>query len=123
MATLAGVRATLTDSLTDALPGWALFPSGERVRDTVTEPTAFLTRTAVTKLAAAPLGFYENEMTLTVISPNPDSEDALDDLLDEFLEALDEVANVRWSNAQRAVYGSSNPAYQITITVHSNRKN
>lgn len=124
MATLKAVRAQLIADLKPTLgKKFTLFPDGNTLRDSLSKPALVLTRTQVEKLAEAPLGFYSNSMTLTVIDNVLDNEDHLDDLLDDVLEALDGVnTGLKWESATRATYNDSNPAYQITLTVHSTRK-
>ena len=121
---LASARNGLADALRPALPGYNIFPAPQSL-DTITKPTLALIRTNVEKAPEAPLGFHMNTLSLWVICPITlanKSEDALDDLLEEVLEALDEVAVTRWSTAERSVWGDANPAYNISLQTLSNRK-
>jgi hypothetical protein len=114
-------RKQLGESLKPALPEFAVFPAPGGL-DEITKPTLHLMRTRVEKLPQAPAGAYSHSFDLWVIAPQHASEDRLDELLDDVLEALDETSRTLWTDATRDSYSDTNPAYRITLTTTSKRK-
>lgn len=62
---------------------------------------------------------------LLLLTPRTDpagpADDELDALLEDVLHALDRaVAGIVWESARRVVYADVLPAYEVTITVHTN---
>ena len=125
MASTLNARNTLALALKPALGRkFNIFPAPSSL-DTITKPTLVLVRNTVEKLPAAPGGHLLNTFGLWVICPltlTEKSEDALDDLLDEVTEALDEISATNWTSADRDLWNETNPAYRITLTAHSRRK-
>lgn len=124
MATTANARRQLAELLRPALGKmFDIFPVAEE-RDTYTKPTLLLKRSRVEPFRTP--GHLVNTFELYVIEPQTNtevSEDSLDDLLDEVLEALDESTDSLWTEAERITLGQpGNPAYRITLTLHAERK-
>jgi hypothetical protein len=119
--TLATARVDLGAALAGWLgEGYSVFPDVQPIDD-VTKPTLLLVRTRVEKLPSAPMGAWLNTLALYVIVPQHAGEDALDQALEDVLEALDEAAETKWDSAERETWNDTNPAYAITLTTHSTR--
>ena len=90
----------------------------------VTRPVVMLYRERVQK-APNGIGSYLNTFALWIVSPNVDpsrAENQLDQMLDDVVEALDQLLWLNWSNAERSTFGDSQaPAYKIDITAISNK--
>lgn len=121
------VRSDLATALKPLLPQTIKIIHVPRSLDGVetNRPVVMLYRESMTK-AANGQGFYLNEFALWLISPHIDptrSEDSLDLLLDQTIEALDAIDWLNWSNAERSTFGDSQaPAFKITLQIVTNRK-
>lgn len=120
----AAARKQLADALKPELgKRFSIFPDPEKSTDVVTRPTLFLIRTQVARVPGNPrLGAHTHTFALWVVLPQNRGEDALDEALDEVIDALEDVAGSSWDTADRDVWGDSNPAYRISMTTHSTRK-
>lgn len=71
------------------------------------------------------MGDYIDTFTMYVVTPGVDvrrSEDALDDILDQVLDALDTITWLNWTSAERSIFGDNQaPAYKITLTLVYNK--
>lgn len=122
MSTMAQVRNTLTSTLKPALgKRFVIFPQGNGV-DEVTKPTLLLERTRVEKLPQAPRSAHQNFFDVILLVPSNSSEDYLDDVLEDVLEAFDDLPDALWSSAERAVFEAVYPCYRISIQALSVRK-
>lgn len=80
------------------------------------------------KRAKAPnaIGDYQDTFALWIITPGIDparAEDALDDILDDVILAIDGIKWIQWTSADRSVFGDAQaPAYRIDITVIANKE-
>ena len=87
-------------------------------------PVVMLFRESRAKAPNA-LGDYLDTFTMYVVTPGIDtrrSEDALDDTLDQVIEALDTITWLNWTNAERSIFGDNQaPAYKITLTIAYNK--
>lgn len=123
MGALAMARQQLAEALEAELGGaWDLFPDPNTLRDTITRPAIIISRSKVEPLPAAPVGHLLNTFTLSLIDNKTADEDHLDDLLSDLLDALQDVAQVTWTDATRATFNGTNPAYEITIQAPQHRK-
>lgn len=117
-----GARAQLAAALKPLLPSQVKLVNVPRSLDGIetNKPVVLLYRE---KLAKAPnaLGDYLATFALWVITPGIDpqrAEDALDDILDDVILALDSISFVQWTTAERSTFGDSQaPAYRIDLTV------
>jgi hypothetical protein len=86
-------------------------------------PVIMLERTTITKAPNA-LGGYFAEFNLWCISPvigRDTADDALDDLADRVIAAVDAVTWCTWDTCTRSVYIEQFPAYLIHVTVFGDR--
>lgn len=71
------------------------------------------------------IGDYFDTFALYVVTPGVDvrrSEDALDDTLDQVIDALDQITWLQWTTAERSLFGDNQaPAYKITLTIVYNK--
>ena len=106
------VRSGLADALTEALPTFAVI---DHSADTVpAKATAMVYVEKVDHGTTRPLRTYT--LTVLVIVPQ-DDEGALEDALEDVLEAVDSWAYpATWTSAERAVYADIYPAFKVTIT-------
>jgi hypothetical protein len=89
------------------------------------KPVVMLYRETLAKAPNAQ-GSYFNTFALWIISPGIDpirAENALDDLLDEVVVALDQISWLNWTTAERSVFGDNQaPAYKVNLTVIGNKE-
>lgn len=87
-------------------------------------PVVLLFRESRAKAPNA-MGDYFDTFALYVIAPGVDtrrSEDALDNALDQVIDALDQIQWLNWSIAERSIFGDNQaPAYKITLTIAYNK--
>ena len=87
-------------------------------------PVVLLFRESRAKAPNA-MGDYFDTFALYVITPGVDtrrSEDALDNALDQVIDALDQIQWLNWSIAERSIFGDNQaPAYKITLTIAYNK--
>jgi hypothetical protein len=88
------------------------------------KPVVMLYREQMTKAVNAQ-GNYLNQFAVWIVTPYVDparSEDSLDTVLDQVIEAIDDITWMNWSVAERSTFGDQQaPAYKITVTVISNK--
>lgn len=112
-------RTDLAAALKTGLPReYQIFPAG--TVDSVTRPTLVLERTRIEKLPEAPITHLLNTFALTLICPATFSEDALDEAVQNVIDALD-APDIFYAEAIRGAYNAQ-PSYQFTLTAPSNRK-
>ena len=110
-----------------------LLPARTKIIDTPRSIDGLESKTPVVMvyretLAKAPnaIGTYFNTFALWIISPGVDpirAENALDDLLDEVVVALDQISWLNWTTAERSVFGDNQaPAYKVNLTVIGNKE-
>lgn len=91
----------------------------------VNKPVVLLYREKRSKAPNA-IGDYQDTLALWVITPGVDparAEDALDDILDDVILAVDSVKQIQWTSADRSIFGDSQaPAYRIELTVIANKE-
>lgn len=122
---MANPRVDVAELLTAALPAtW-------RVDDTVhdldglepDQPVVMVGTASLTPHAVIGLRTYALRVLLVEPSTDPgDADDALDSRLDVLLDALDDIPLLAWTNAERATFADSWPAYEVTVTVTANKE-
>jgi hypothetical protein len=120
-------RTRLARELTRVLPKnkFLIFADGQD-RDDIGKPTILMQRASVQPLPEAPRSYRANTFQVLVVSnvkTGDKAEDILDDLLDEVLDAISEIPDAFFSLAQRITYGTTNPAYEVTVTFPDDRQN
>lgn len=87
-------------------------------------PVVMLYREQMTKAVNAQ-GTYLNQFAVWIVTQYVDparSEDSLDSVLDQVIDAIDDLDWMNWSVAERSTFGDQQaPAYKITVTVISNK--
>jgi hypothetical protein len=117
-----GARAQLAAALKPLLPSQVKLVDVPRSLDGVeaNKPVVMLYREKLTKAPNA-IGDYLATFALWIITPGIDpkrAEDALDDILDDVILAIDAIDFIQWSTAERSTFGDSQaPAYRIDLTV------
>lgn len=120
------VRSELADALKPLLPNSIKIIDVPRSIDGIESkrPVVMLYRESRAKAPNA-LGDYLDTFTMYVVTPGVDvrrAEDALDDTLDQVINALDTITWLNWSNAERSVFGDNQaPAYKITLVIAYNK--
>ena len=120
------VRSELAAALKPLLPASVKIIDVPRSIDGMEakRPVVLLYRESRAKAPNA-MGDYFDTFALYVITPGVDvkrSEDALDDTLDQVIDALDQVKWLQWTSAERSVFGDNQaPAYKITLTIVYNK--
>jgi hypothetical protein len=120
-------RTRLARELSSRLPKgkYVIFSDGQD-RDDIGKPTILMQRASVQPLPEVPRAVRANDFKVFVIShlvAGDKSEDMVDDLLDEVLDAINEIPDAFYTIAQRITYGTTNPAYEITVTFPDDRQN
>ena len=117
-----GARAQLAAALKPLLPSQVKLIDIPRSLDGLeaNKPVVMLYRERLAKAPNA-IGDYLATFALWVITPGIDpkrAEDALDDILDDVILALDGITFVSWTTAERSTFGDAQaPAYRIDLTV------
>lgn len=120
------IRSDLAAALKPLLPARIKIVDVPRSLDGLepNKPVIMLYRETVEK-APNSIGDYFNQFVIWVVNPGvdiPRAENALDDLLDQVLVALDDITWLNWRNAERSVFGDQQaPAYKINLTVVTNK--
>lgn len=120
------IRSDLAAALKPLLPARVKIVDVPRSLDGLepNKPVIMLYRETVEK-APNSIGDYFNQFVIWVVNPGvdiPRAENALDDLLDQVLVALDDITWLNWRNAERSVFGDQQaPAYKINLTVVTNK--
>ena len=114
----AQARAEFGLALRERLPAFVVFPNPNDFHES-TQPVLFFERTGVERHPQMPQGARLNEFTLFVIAPVNSGEDALDEALDDVLDALDDVSLADQGKAIRALYNGQYPCWSITLTTTS----
>ncbi len=120
------IRSDLAAALKPLLPARIKIIDVPRSLDGLepNKPVVMLYRETVEK-APNSIGDYFNQFVIWIVSPGidvPRAENALDDLLDQVLVALDDITWLNWRNAERSVFGDQQaPAYKINLTVVTNK--
>lgn len=120
------VRSELAAALKPLLPASVKIIDVPRSIDGIEakRPVVLLFRESRAKAPNA-MGDYFDTFVLYVITPGVDtrrSEDALDNTLDQVVDALDQIKWLNWSIAERSVFGDNQaPAYKITLTIAYNK--
>lgn len=120
------VRSELAAALKPLLPASIKIIDVPRSIDGIEakRPVIMLYRESRAK-APNSMGDYFDTFALYVITPGVDtrrSEDALDNTLDQVVDALDQIKWLNWSIAERSVFGDNQaPAYKITLTIVYNK--
>ena len=111
------LRALVVDALKNGLPtGWKVIGHPD-VPDRASGRTACVWTTSIKPQPAAP-STYEVTLTVAVLTPHQDARKADDDLdpaLFEVLEVLWGVDQLVFDGAERSTYGSTTPAWDITV--------
>lgn len=121
------VRSDLANALKPLLPARTKIIDTPRSIDGLEAktPVVMVYRESLGKAPNA-IGDYFNTFALWIISPGVDpvrAENALDDLLDEVVVALDQISWLNWTTAERSVFGDAQaPAYKVNLTVVTNKE-
>jgi hypothetical protein len=119
MGRLTGARADLAGILRDALDPDAVAVSEWLGGDaTIVKDTAVVVAVAVRSADAEhPSDYIELDVwAVSATRLDSASEDDLDAFTDTVLDVLD-AAQIRWTNADRAVWKDSHPAYRIETEI------
>lgn len=121
------IRSDLAAALKPLLPARIKIIDTPRSIDGLesNKPVIMLYRETLAKAPNA-IGTYFNTFALWIISPAIDpvrAENALDDLLDEVVVALDQITWLNWTTAERSVFGDNQaPAYKVNLTIIGNKE-
>ena len=120
------VRSELAAALKPLLPATVKIIDVPRSIDGMESkrPVVLLYRESRSKAPNA-MGDYFDTFALYVVTPGVDvsrSEDALDNTLDQVIDALDQITWLQWTSADRSLFGDNQaPAYKITLTIVYNK--
>jgi hypothetical protein len=122
VSTVKHTRRIIFEKLSALLPKdkYVFIPESKTV-DAIAKPTLLLTRSRIQPLPEVAISAYRaNEFQLFVVSPSQ-SEDTLDDLVDEVLDAIAKIPNAFFSDATAGAF-QDKPAYEITVTFPDDRQ-
>lgn len=112
-------RQQLAEALSAALEGWTII-SDARVLDTVKKPGACILWTSKRdRLIARGTEWFQDEVTLWVLTATDkpaDIEDDLDACLLAVMEALEPQASFYWHSAERGTLNDQFDGYRLTVT-------
>lgn len=120
-------RKELAAALKPLLPSRVKLVSVPRSLDgmEVNKPVVLLYRERRAKAPNA-IGDYMDTFALWIITPGIDpsrAEDALDDILDDVILAIDGIKWIQWTSADRSLFGDAQAAaYRIELTVIANKE-
>jgi len=120
------VRADLEGWLRPVLPKtWTIIPYADQT-DRLERVTVILNQITIAHAPEVPGGAHMVTFEALVIEPSTDParrEDSLDDAVDNVLHALDDLPNLRWTEATKVGWGDpvSNIAYRINLEVLSGK--
>ena len=117
-------REHLRTQLGPLLPAdWRLIPY-QRQPQTIDTTTVIVKHTGFAPLAQAPIGSLANELTITVVAPHKDTEqaeDALDVAVLELCAQLDALDTVQWTTARKVTAGEF-LGWDIETTIRTDRE-
>jgi hypothetical protein len=116
-------RQDLIDLLAPTLPeGWDTYPYPATV-DAIEPGTTVLLVDTYAEQAEPIRGLRAHTVTLVLVVPytsSPDADDALDVAWDVLRPALDDLAGaslIHWTDATRATFAATYPAFTIPVTM------
>lgn len=115
-------RASFVALLKPLLPkGWSLSPQ-RHPKDALAKPTVVVSRLLRVKpTPEAPKGARSSEFIVTLIEPDPDTDqggDRLEQAVESLLNAIERVPNVSHDGANSVAWNNETPnAYDLPITV------
>ena len=116
-------RAQVQSVLALAMPPGVDVIGYARQIDAPSKPTVMVRIDEVTRPAGLPQGCRAYKFALVLIAaltdPGGSADDELDGLLEDVLHAVDTGTDLTWESASRAVYNDTNPAYEVSLTVHT----
>lgn len=81
--------------------------------------------TGVERLRDAPMGAYDHTVTITLVSPNADFEQAEDELepaLDDLITAIEDHLQLPWEPATKVLYRDRYLAWEVPVRVITSRE-
>lgn len=121
-----GVRKTIADALGKELNArrYKIVPTARNLDQLEAKrPAVMIVRRQITDAPTNPMGDYEETLDLWVIEPSEASEDRLDDALDDVLEAVERIPFLRFTTAERSVFGDQEyPAWRLEVTTYTNKE-
>lgn len=115
-------RTELVTELTATLPTSILVLPYARGIDPPTKPTVMVRVDQVTP-SSNPQAQRDYQFALVLIATKTEAgpaDDELDGLLEDVLYELDKSTKINWTTAERATYEEKFPAYEVTVTIHTN---
>lgn len=87
-------------------------------------PVVMLERTVIGKAPNQIGGFFAtfNVHCISPVTGRDTADDALDDLADRVIDALDGYAFCQWDTATRSVFNEQFPSYSIAVQLYGDRK-
>lgn len=87
-------------------------------------PVIMLERTVIEKAPNAIGGYFAtfNVHCISPVTGRDLADDALDDLADRVIAAIDAIGWCNWSTATRSVFLEKYPSYLIAVTVYGDRQ-
>lgn len=122
---MAHPRTEVAELLTAALPASWLVEDTIHDLDGVEpdQPVLMVGASSVTPHGVLGLRTYALRLVLVEPSTDPgDADDAIDSRLTVLLDVLDEVPLLAWTNAERATFADTWPAYEVTATVTATKE-
>ena len=118
-------RALVKDALTDQLdPASVTVLAYARQIAPPPRPTVMVRLDRAIPGTLAGVGLVRSTgLALIVLAAKPDppgpADDELDALLEDVLHAVEQAPGLTWTEAKRAVYADSIPAYEVSVTTHT----
>jgi hypothetical protein len=114
------LRARVAAMLAEALPApaWRVIDHDDTVDRIATREAVLIVYRSRT--VPANFGDRRNELTVRLLVPNlapGKSDDALDERLDDLLDAVEANPYLDWSEAERGVFDETWPAYAVTLSI------
>lgn len=121
-------RHAVAAALTDVLPTtYKVVPDPRSLGELDPSKSCYvqIVRQRIRRAPANPLGDYQESFEVWVIEPNVDpanSEDNLDDKLQEVIDAIDSIRWLGWTSAERRIHKSEHHAYMIAVEAFTDKE-
>lgn len=118
-------RAFIEERVRPQLPkGWRYFdyPIDPDILD---GPALVVATSGIERLAQAPMGSYDQTVTLTLVSANADfeqAEDELEDTLGTLIGLIEDHLQLPWEPASKVLYRERYLAWEVPVRVVTSRE-
>ncbi|KAF0258769.1 hypothetical protein DOU02_06710 [Clavibacter michiganensis subsp. michiganensis] len=116
-------RLTIAAELKKRLPRgkYEIFPN-RNARDAIGKPTLIMARQAISPMLATSRKAYRMDAFQLVVVSHKDDEGVMEDLIDEVLDALEDIDDVFFETAEASTFNEVHRAYDVKFGYRNNRQ-